>query len=212
VRYEHYRQADRWCPDVLPISATIRPAGPRAPNAARRGQPDRHRPLFMPGHPQGAGRRVDSRGGAQVPGMHQSEQCPRSAFRGTFVGADDDLGREHVHPAQLRDPRRDDLIPSPEGEVIDAVLPFVGGGQRGWCGSRTAAIHGEPVRDDVEQQSFTTGGRLTWLSRSGSSSVTWSPHVLVDGGSGRFGWSGRGHRRADSQRGKTCQIGNNLTP
>jgi hypothetical protein len=108
----------------------------------------------MPGHLQGAGRRVDSRRGVRVPRVHESEQCPQGALRGTFVGPDDDLGREHVHPAQLRDPRRDDLIPAPDGEVIDAVLPFVGGGQRGRCGSRAAAVHGEPVRDDVEQQPF----------------------------------------------------------
>ncbi|MGH3936470.1 MAG: hypothetical protein ACRDS1_16080 [Pseudonocardiaceae bacterium] len=38
--------------------------------------------------------------------------------------------------------------------MIDAVRPIVGGGQRGRCGSRAAAVDGEPVRDDVEQQPF----------------------------------------------------------
>jgi hypothetical protein len=62
--------------------------------------------------------------------VHQVEQRANGALRGTFIGPHDDLGREHVHPAELGDPCRGDPVAAADGEMIDAVLPLVGGGQR----------------------------------------------------------------------------------
>lgn len=83
--------------------------------------------------------------------MHQVEQGTQGRFRATFVGPDDDLGREHVDIAQLGNPRRGGVIPAADDEVIDAVRPLVGGGQRGRRGAVPTAVHGETVCDDVEQ-------------------------------------------------------------
>jgi len=83
--------------------------------------------------------------------VHQVEQCPHGAFRGTFVGPDDDLGREHVDPAQFRQPRRGDPVESPDGDEIDEMFPLIRRSQRERRVLRPTAVHDEPVRDNVEQ-------------------------------------------------------------
>ncbi len=67
----------------------------------------------MPWYMQGARRREDTRRGVRVLRVHEVQQCPHGAFRATLIGPHDELGCEHIHPAQLRDPRRGDPVPAP---------------------------------------------------------------------------------------------------
>jgi hypothetical protein len=50
--------------------------------------------------------------------VHQVEQCAHGALRGAFVGPNDDLRCEHVHPAQLGNPRRGDPVTALDHEMI----------------------------------------------------------------------------------------------